>query len=82
MSGPSKYDELARGIVLRLDAEAAVVIVVGGTKGSGACPALRMDGKIPHQELKRVVARALRAMADGIESDTQPGRTDWHTEES
>lgn len=82
MSGPSKYDKLARDIVEMLQADAAVLVVIGGTQGSGACPALRMDGKTPPEKLQALLVHCLRELADAMELGEQPGRADWHTEES
>ena len=82
MSGPSKYDDLARNLKQMLGADAVVLVVINGTKGSGACPALRVDGTVPFPELQRLIVRALREIADGMEQGIEPGRVDWNEKES
>lgn len=83
MSGPSKYDSLARELCLGLDANAVVLIVVGGVRGNGACPALRLSGD-PEQDrrLKAVLVDTLRAMATSMERGDEPGHVDWKREVS
>ena len=75
MSGPSRYDAIVREMVRQLDADAVVLVVVGGVRGNGACPALRLSGDPARDaQLKDVVVYALRAMADGLEQGIEPGR--------
>lgn len=52
--GKSKYDDLARSLCESLEADAVLVVVIGGTTGSGACPALRAGPQA------RPAAKALR----------------------
>jgi len=78
VSGPSKYDDLARELTMQLGADAVVLIVVGGVRGNGACPALRLSGDPARDlQLKAVLVRALRGLADGMERGTEPGHADW-----
>lgn len=78
MSGPSKYDALARDLTTGLNADAVVLLVFGGIHGNGACPALRLSGDSQKDaELKAWVVRALRLMADGLEQNAEPGHVDW-----
>ena len=72
MSGPSKYDGLAREMCETLDAEAVVVIVIGGRYGSGACRAERAGGPTPPAELRALLSRGLRALADTVDQDSEP----------
>jgi hypothetical protein len=50
----SKYDELSRSLCEALEADAVLVVVIGGTTGTGACPALRAGPQA------RPAAKALR----------------------
>jgi hypothetical protein len=68
MSGPSKYDELARYLVDRLGADAVVVVVINGPFGHGGCAALRDETKLPTPALRGVLTTSLRLIADDIES--------------
>ncbi len=78
MSGPSKYDDEARALVVALDAEAVVLVVVGGVKGTGACPAIRMSGDPERDRIIRgAIVAGLRSMADGMEAGTEMGSADW-----
>lgn len=74
MSGPSKYDSVVRWLVGTLDAEAAIVFVVGGTIGSGFARA-EMPKADPEemQAMRMAMAKTLRIVADDIERGiTQP----------
>lgn len=75
MSVPSKYDVLARTLCDELDADAVVVIVVNGPRGHGACRAEKLMISQPRPALRAFLVGALRALADSIERDEQPGRT-------
>lgn len=68
MSDPSRYDDEARALVLALDAEAVVLVVVGGVSGTGACPAYRSSGD-PERDrvIREAIVAGLRSMADDME---------------
>jgi hypothetical protein len=60
--GPGKYDDLATVVLERSAAAGVIVIVVGGTLGSGFSvqATAEVTAKLP---------RLLRILADGIEGD-------------
>lgn len=69
---PGDYSEIADAIVHATNADAVVVIVLGGEHGNGACPLLKMNGATPLGELKALMVAALRAMANGLEGIPLP----------
>jgi hypothetical protein len=72
MSGPSKYDELARYLVDRLGADAVVVVVINGRSGHGACVAMLDEPALPVPELRAAMTTSLRLIADDIERKNTP----------
>ena len=62
-AGPGKYDELASYVRERAEALAAIVIVIGGNKGSGF--SVQSTG----EDLTSTLPKLLRGMADQIEKD-------------
>lgn len=62
----SKYFGHAAGLMLELDAEAVLVLVVGGTAGSGCAPALKLD-RTDSSEARRRNSQIVRAMATMLE---------------
>ncbi len=64
---PGDYGEFAELVVEETGAEAVVVMVLGGNRGNGATPLMKLNGTLPLAELRSLVCAALRAMADGIE---------------
>lgn len=63
MTGPGKYDELCTKVRQEAEAEAAIVLIFGGNKGSGFSCQLPL-------ELIAKVPSMLRTMADQIEADS------------
>ncbi len=64
---PGDYSDIAHAIVEATEADAVVVMILGGPHGNGACPLLKLNGPMPVGELRALVCAALRAMAAGIE---------------
>ncbi len=75
--GPSKYDDLARVLTERLDADAVVVVVLNGPYGHGACRAERaMPRGGTREQMRGHLIDRLRCLADSIERDDTPGRVE------
>lgn len=66
MFGPGKYDDLCTHVRNEARADAAIVIIFGGSKGNG----FSTQGPI---ELQMQLPQLLRAVALQIERDTKPG---------
>lgn len=73
--GPGKYDKLAERCITEADAEAVVLIVFSGNKGSGMSASVKL---VPEFEVAmrnlEVIARlpgVLRNVADHIEKDAK-----------
>lgn len=71
MKGPGKYDAECEYLLVDVDAEAALVIVLGGRRGSGFSFSERAD--VMHK-LLQLVPDILRQVAAEIEADI-PGQT-------
>lgn len=69
MRGPGKYDDLATLVLERADADAAIVIVLGGSKGSGF--SVQAQGYAAG-EVEQKLAWILRNVADEIEGPSDP----------
>ena len=61
MKGPGKYDDLATLVRERADAEAVVVVVLGGNKGSG------FSVQATDQWVSYKLPELMRALAEQIE---------------
>jgi hypothetical protein len=75
--GPGKYDELAEYVLLQAKAQAVVVIVTGGDRGSGMSrKSIVNDVWDLAAELEALsrLPRLLRHIADTIEQDLQSGQ--------
>jgi hypothetical protein len=62
--GPGKYDHLATVVRERAAAQAVVVIVINGARGSGFSVQVNSDVNL-------ALVALLRTLADGIEQDLQ-----------
>jgi hypothetical protein len=62
----SKYYGYAASLMLELGADATLVLVIGGTAGSGCAPALRLD-RTDSSESRRRNSRIVRSMATMLE---------------
>lgn len=74
MKGGGKYGDDSERLLRRLHADAVVVMVLGGEKGSGMSASQVWDWDMASgslEALKKLPA-VLRAMADEIEKDTAP----------
>lgn len=60
-----KYDELALGLLLAQEADAVIVLIIGGPKGHGMSVA-----SIDLESLEKLPIM-LRELADGIERDSK-----------
>lgn len=67
-TGPdlSKYFGHAASLMMQLDACAVLVLVVGGTAGSGCAPALKLD-RTDSSEARRRNSATVRAMVTMLE---------------
>lgn len=74
MGAPSKYDAFARYLLLTTEAQATMVIVIGGTMGNGAARSEQPTADPELLELRRrAMVDVLRTLADDIEKGiTQP----------
>lgn len=63
MKGPGRYDDLATRARKDASASAVILVILGGSKGSGFSVQSRTD------IAPRAVAMILRDMADRIEND-------------
>lgn len=72
MSGPSKYDDLVRAITTDTDADAVVLLIVGGRPGDGCC--VSVDARNDVEAMNALLVRRLRTLADNIERGTRPAR--------
>lgn len=77
MIGPGKYDKLAEHCVLETDAEAVILIIVGGNKGHGMSasvkPGAQFEIAVRKIEMIANLPKVLRELADEIERDTKRG---------
>jgi hypothetical protein len=64
-----RYDALADGVLRETDADAVILVVLGGNKGSGFT--LSCKGEVVDQAHARLPA-LLREIADSIEHQAQP----------
>lgn len=75
--GPGKYDKLAEMCLSTTNAEAVVVIVFNGNRGSGMSAKVKLgaDFEIAIRNMQVVadLPKVLRHVADSIERDT-PGK--------
>lgn len=62
----SKYYNHAASLMLELGADATLVLVIGGTAGSGCAPALKLD-RTDSSESRRRNSQIVRAMATMLE---------------
>lgn len=62
----SKYYNRAASLMLELGADATLVLVIGGTAGSGCAPALKLD-RTDSSESRRRNSQIVRAMATMLE---------------
>lgn len=62
--GPGKYDDLARLVRIQANAEAVLVVVIGGDKGEGFSVQATAD-------IVLQLPRLLRVVADQIEGSQQ-----------
>jgi len=67
MNGGDKYDTLCTDARVAAEAQAAILIILGGNLGSGFCVQIAdPELRLPPTEL----ARLLRTVAETIENDT------------
>lgn len=62
----SKYFGHAAALMMQLDAAAVLVLVVGGTAGSGCAPALKLD-RTDSSDARRRNSATVRAMVTMLE---------------
>jgi hypothetical protein len=67
MSEPSKYDGFARKLLVGLEAEMAMVIVLGGALGHGCARAEQAAEPDVLERRRHVLVTVLRLLADDIE---------------
>jgi hypothetical protein len=72
MSNPSKYDHLAREMMLNLQAEAVVVLVVNGLLGTGCAGAETAVDPEFFLERRKLMAAVLRKLAHDMENVVTP----------
>lgn len=71
----SKYYGHAASLMFELDADATLVLVIGGTAGSGCAPALRLDrtdcseSRQRNSQIVRMVVTMLEVVAAQLEKD-------------
>lgn len=71
----SKYYGHAASLMLELDADATLVLVIGGTAGSGCAPALRLDrtdcseSRRRNSQIVRMMVTMLEVVAAQLEKD-------------
>ena len=77
MIGPGKYDKLAEHCITEADAEAVVLIVVGGKWGPGMSAKVKLGPQyeiaIRNMDLLSKLPKMLRDLADSIEQDNKQG---------
>jgi hypothetical protein len=69
---PADYGEYTDAIVADTNADAVAVLVLGGSRGNGACPAIKLNATLPPEQVKALLVAALRALASGIEGTPLP----------
>ena len=76
-TGPGKYDEICESALHITGADAVVMIVVSGTRGSGMSMSIQphntqFEAAVLSEEMARRLPDMLRITADEIESSMSP----------